>query len=73
MRAPIRYLRDNILGLVAAIGELKAEREGELQVHGSGTLVRWLLDNELVDEVRSGVSIQVYRPAGRPRYEAASA
>src|ERR671925_2097953 len=37
--------------LAAAIGELKAKREGELQVHGSGALVRWLLDNQLVDEI----------------------
>jgi hypothetical protein len=29
--------------LAAAIGELKAGRAGELQVHGSGTLIRWLL------------------------------
>jgi len=37
--------------LAAAIGELKAEPGGELQVHGSGKLVRWLLDNQLVDEI----------------------
>src|SRR5436309_7802485 len=37
--------------LAAAIGELKARPGGELQVHGSGTLVRWLLDNDLVDEL----------------------
>jgi dihydrofolate reductase len=37
--------------LVAAIGELKAKPGGELQVHGSGTLIRWLLENELVDEM----------------------
>jgi dihydrofolate reductase len=35
----------------AVIGELKAKPGGELQVHGSGTLVRWLLDNQLVDEI----------------------
>ena len=35
----------------AAVGELKARPEGELQVHGSGNLVRWLLDNDLVDEI----------------------
>jgi dihydrofolate reductase len=89
--------------LAAAIGELKARPAGELQVHGSGTLIRWLLQNDLIDEitllivpvvlgqgtrlfpganpdvaldlVRSradskGVTIQVYRPAGRPRYAA---
>jgi dihydrofolate reductase len=37
--------------LAAAIGELKAKPAGELQVHGSGALVRWLLDNDLVDEI----------------------
>jgi dihydrofolate reductase len=37
--------------LVAAIGELKAKPGGELQVHGSGGLVRWLLENDLVDEM----------------------
>jgi dihydrofolate reductase len=37
--------------LAAAIGELKATPGGELQVHGSGTLTRWLLDNDLVDEM----------------------
>ena len=37
--------------VAAAIGELKAKPAGELQVHGSGSLVRWLLDNHLVDEL----------------------
>jgi dihydrofolate reductase len=37
--------------LAAAIGELKASPGGELQVHGSGKLVRWLLENDLVDEM----------------------
>jgi dihydrofolate reductase len=87
--------------VAAAIGELKAKPEGELQVHGSGKLVRWLIDNRLVDEIilltypvvvgqgtrlfpesgsdtaldlvesratPGGVTIQVYRPAGRPQY-----
>ena len=87
--------------LAAAIGELKANPAGELQVHGSGTLIRWLLDNDLVDEITllivpvvlgqgtrlfpdagpdialdlvetradsKGVTIQVYRPTGRPQY-----
>jgi dihydrofolate reductase len=89
--------------LAAAIGELKARPGGELQVHGSGTLVRWLLQNDLVDEMTllivpvvlgqgtrlfpatgpdmaldlaesradsKGVTIQIYRPAGRPHYAA---
>ena len=87
--------------LAAAVGELKAKPGGELQVHGSGNLVRWLLDNHLVDELilltypvvigqgtrlfpatgpdtalelldsratAGGVTIQVYRPTGRPQY-----
>jgi dihydrofolate reductase len=91
--------------VAAAVGELKAKPGGELQVHGSGNLVRWLLANQLVDEIvllvfpavvgqgtrlfpgsgpdaaldlvesRStpkGVTIQVYRPTGRPRYETAT-
>jgi dihydrofolate reductase len=37
--------------LAAAIGELKAKPGGELQVHGSGALIRWLLENDLVDEI----------------------
>ncbi|WP_243722891.1 dihydrofolate reductase family protein [Actinomadura sp. 7K507] len=37
--------------VVAAVQELKAKPGGELQVHGSGELVRWLLDNRLVDEI----------------------
>jgi dihydrofolate reductase len=90
--------------VAAAVGELKAKPAGELQVHGSGRLVRWLLDNQLVDEITlliypmiigqgtrlfpgtgpdaaldlidsratpGGVTIQVYRPAGRPRYATA--
>lgn len=73
-------------------------------MHGSGALTRWLLENDLVDEMTlilipvilgqgarlfpetgpdlaldpvesrvdsNGVSIQVYRPAGRPRYATA--
>src|SRR5712692_3227591 len=37
--------------VATAIGELKAKPAGELQVHGSGNLVHWLLDNHLVDEI----------------------
>ena len=37
--------------VAAAIRELKAKPGGELQVPGSGVLVRWLLDNDLVDEI----------------------
>jgi dihydrofolate reductase len=92
--------------LAAAIGELKAKPGGELQVHGSGVLIRWLLENDLVDEMNllivpvvlgqgtrlfpdagpdialdlvdsrvdsKGVTIQVYRPNGRPQYAPATA
>jgi dihydrofolate reductase len=37
--------------LAASIRELKARPGGELQVHGSGALMRWLLENELLDEL----------------------
>jgi dihydrofolate reductase len=37
--------------VAATIGELRAEPAGELQVHGSGALIRWLLENSLVDDV----------------------
>ena len=70
-------------------------------MHGSGTLIGWLLENDLVDEMTllivpvvlgqgtrlfpdsgpdialdlagsradsKGVTVQVYRPAGRPQY-----
>ena len=37
--------------LAAAITELRANPGRELQVHGSGALVRWLLAYGLVDEI----------------------
>jgi dihydrofolate reductase len=37
--------------LTAAVAELRAKPGGELQVHGSGALFRWLLNNDLVDEM----------------------
>lgn len=37
--------------LTTAVRELKARPAGELQVHGSGTLIRSLLENGLVDEL----------------------
>ncbi|MEA2676977.1 MAG: hypothetical protein QOJ81_1118 [Chloroflexota bacterium] len=92
--------------LVAAVKELKANPGRDLQVQGSGALIRWLLDNDLVDEMvlftfpviigqgtrlfpeegpdralelvesqasPSGVTIQVYRPTGRPSMQLRSA
>jgi dihydrofolate reductase len=90
--------------LAAAIRKLKDKPGNELQVHGSGALTRWLLANELVDEMTllivpvvvgqgarlfpdtgpdtalalvesrafpKGITLQVYRPAGRPQYATA--
>jgi dihydrofolate reductase len=37
--------------VAGAVRELKTKEGGELQVHGSGVLVRGLLDDELVDEM----------------------
>jgi len=37
--------------LLASITELKAGGDGELQVHGSSRLIRWLLEKNLVDEM----------------------
>ncbi len=87
--------------LAPAIAELKARPGGDLEVHGSGALIRSLLDDDLVDEITllivpvilgqgarlfpadgpdtaldlirsrtdtKGVTIQVYRPNGRPSY-----
>jgi dihydrofolate reductase len=87
--------------VAAAVRELKARQDGTLLVPGSGVLVRWLLANDLVDELElltypvvigqgtrlfpdsgpdislelvtsrttaRGITIQTYRPAGRPEY-----
>lgn len=92
--------------VAAAVRELKAAPGGELQVVGSLSLVRWLLERDLVDEITlltypvvvgqgkrlfpdsgtdlalepvetrvtaAGVTLHVYRFAGRPQYAGATA
>lgn len=92
--------------LATAIRELKAGPGGELQVLGSGTLTQWLLEHDLIDEMKlliipivvgqgarlfpdkgpdialdlvesrafpKGITLQIYRPAGRPQYATDSA
>ncbi|WP_284762934.1 dihydrofolate reductase family protein [Arthrobacter sp. efr-133-R2A-63] len=49
--------------LATAIAELKADHDGELLVPGSGVLVRWLLANNLVDQL----DLLTY-PAKRARF-----
>ena len=48
-----RWANTSVLSgdLMAAVRELKAKPGGELQVHGSGALFQWLLDNNLIDEM----------------------
>jgi dihydrofolate reductase len=102
-----RWAKTTVLSgdTAAAVGALKAKPGRELQVHGCGVLFRWLLENQLVDEMNlfifpvvvgqgtrlfpdsgrdralelvesrstpSGVTIQVYRPTGRPKYATAT-
>jgi dihydrofolate reductase len=91
--------------IAEAVGELKAKPGGELQVHGSRSLVQWLHEHDLIDEMNlficplvigqgtrlfpdsgpdralelvesraasNGVTVQVYRPNGRPQYGTAT-
>jgi dihydrofolate reductase len=50
--------------VAAAIGELKSKPGGELQVHGSGLLTRWLLENDLLDEMNLLIVPVVLRAGG---------
>ena len=56
--------------LAAAVGELKAAPGGDLQVRGSGTLIRRLLVESRAFPI--GRTIQIYRPTGRPEYATAT-
>ena len=57
--------------LATAIRELKAKPGRELHVPGSGVLVRWLLDNDLVDEMtRLPIPGATRRTGGRPAVRA---
>jgi dihydrofolate reductase len=87
--------------VAAAVGDLKLQQDGDLLVPGSGALLRYLLANNLVDQLDlviyplvvgqgtrlfpdsgpdsaldlvssrttpRGITIQTYRPSGRPEY-----
>src|SRR5436305_10817877 len=89
-----------------AVADLKAHQDGTLLVPGSGALVRWLLANDLIDQLdlltypvvigqgtrlfpdsgpdvalelvnsrttSRGITIQTYRPLGRPEYVTSTA
>ena len=53
--------------VAAAVGERKAKPSGELQVHGSGGLVRRLFDNQLVDEITLLTYPVIGQARGYPR------
>ncbi|PLP57299.1 deaminase [Mesorhizobium loti] len=88
--------------IAEAIRDLKSDGQGTLLVPGSGELVRWLLANDLIDQldlvtypiivgqgtrlfptsgpdvaldlitsriISAGITVQTYRPAGRPQYQ----
>jgi dihydrofolate reductase len=59
--------------LATAVTELKNQDGGDIATSGSGTLVRWLLDHDLVDELHLlvyplvlGSGIQLFPAGSRP-------
>ena len=95
---PTTVIADDV---AAHVADLKTAPPGEIQVHGSGILVRWLLDQGLVDNITlltypviigqgtrlfpetgrdvaleplesqsttTGITVQTFRPHGRPEY-----
>lgn len=59
-------------GVAAEIAALKARYQGDILVAGSGQLARWLLDQDLVDELRV-MTFPVVLGAGKRLFNGSSA